>query len=136
MRRFAFALLMALAASPVVAPVVAPAWAGEVQPPDLSPPDSWQPRQSGTLRVMNKIASTVQDVTLPVGGQTTIATLTIKLTGCYVRPGDLPADAAAHLTISDSREGAPGFDGWMLQKEPGLNMLEHPVYDVQLANCG
>jgi hypothetical protein len=114
----------------------APAVAGEVEPPDLSPPDSWQARQVGTIRVMNKIDSTVQAVTLAVGAQTTINSLTIKLTGCYVRPGDLPADAAARLTISDSRDGAPGFDGWMLQKEPGLNMLEHPVYDVQLASCG
>jgi hypothetical protein len=116
--------------------LAAPALAEEIKPPDLSPPDSWQPRQKGTLRVMDKIDSTVQSVTLGVGQETTIKSLTIKLTGCFVRPPDLPADAAAHLVISDSRDGADAFDGWMLQKEPGLNMLEHPVYDVQLAGCG
>jgi hypothetical protein len=84
---------------------------------------------------MDKLDSTVQAVTLDVGAQTTFKSLTIKLTGCFVRPPDLPADAAAHLQITDSRDGAPGFDGWMLQKEPGMNMLEHPVYDVQLAGC-
>ena len=125
MRRAALVFLLA----------AAPALAGEVKPPDLSPPDSWQARQTGTIRVMNKIDSTVQAVTLAVGAQTVINSLTIKLTGCYVRPGDLPADAAAHLQITDSRDTADGFDGWMLQKEPGLHMLEHPVYDVQLASC-
>jgi hypothetical protein len=112
-----------------------PALAGEIKPPDMSPPDSWQPRQKGTIRVMDKIDSTVQAVTLAVGAQTTIKSLTIKLTGCFVRPPDLPADAAARLAISDSLNSAAGFDGWMLQKEPALNMLENPVYDVQLAGC-
>jgi hypothetical protein len=107
----------------------------KLQPPDLSPPDSWQPRTKATLRVMNKIDSTVQTLSVPVGGSVNFQSLTIRLSGCYVRPPDLPADAAAHLTITDSRPGQPGFDAWMLQNEPALNMLEHPVYDVQLAGC-
>ncbi len=105
MKRVVLALLL----------LAAPALAEEIKPPDLSPPDSWQPRQKGTLRVMDKIDSTVQSVTLGVGQETTIKSLTIKLTGCFVRPPDLPADAAAHLVISDSRDGADAFDGWMLQ---------------------
>jgi hypothetical protein len=112
------------------------AGAEEIKPPDLSPPDSWQPRQSGTFRVMNEIDNTVQAVTIGVGAQVQFQTLTLKLSGCFVRPPDLPEDAAAHLAISDTREGGAAFDGWMLKKEPALNMLEHPVYDVQLAGCG
>jgi len=72
---------------------------------------------------------------VPVGGTAKYESLTIRVSGCYVRPPDLPADAAAHLTITDSRPGQPGFDAWMLKNEPALNMLEHPVYDVQLAGC-
>jgi hypothetical protein len=115
---------------------LASAVAEEIKPPDLSTPDSWQPRLAGTFRIMNKIDSTVQAVTIGVGAQVRFQSLTLKLTGCFVRPPDLPADAAAHLTITDTRDGAPDFDGWMLKKEPALNMLEHPVYDVQLASCG
>jgi len=102
---------------------------------EMSPPDSWQPRTQATVRVMNKIDSTVQSVSVPVGGTAKYESLTIRVSGCYVRPPDLPADAAAHLTITDSRPGQPGFDAWMLKNEPALNMLEHPVYDVQLAGC-
>jgi hypothetical protein len=102
---------------------------------DLSPPDAWLPRGAGTLRVMNKIDSTVQTLSVPVGGSVTFGSLTIKMSGCFVRPPDLPADATAHLTITDRRPDQPGFDAWMLQKEPALNMLEHPVYDVQLVGC-
>ncbi len=133
MRRAACLAMLAMLIG--AAPFLRAAGADEIKPPDLSPPDSWQPRQAGTFHVMNKIDSTVQTVTIGVGAQLRFQTLTLKLTGCFVRPPDLPADAAAHLTITDTRDGAPDFDGWMLQKEPALNMLEHPVYDVQLAGC-
>ena len=111
------------------------AHAEDLKKPDISPPDTWQPLQSGTLRVMNKIDSTVSAVTLKVGETTKFQSLQITLSGCFVRPPDLPADATAHVSIVDSRPDQPGFNGWILKNEPGLNMLEHPVYDVQLAGC-
>jgi hypothetical protein len=111
------------------------AHAEDTKNPDISPPDTWQPRQSGTLRVMNKIDSTVSTVTLKVGETTKFESLQITLSGCFVRPPDLPDDATARVSIADSRPDQPGFNGWILKNEPGLNMLEHPVYDVQLAGC-
>jgi hypothetical protein len=107
----------------------------EVKPPDMSPPDLWMPVQQGSVRVMNKIDSTVQLITLKVGETVNYQSLSLTLSGCFVRPADLPQDAAAHVKIEDHRADAPGFDGWMLKREPSLNMLQHPVYDVQLAGC-
>jgi hypothetical protein len=104
-------------------------------PPTLPPPDSWTPRQAGTLRVLNKLDSTVQTLNLHVGETAKLQTLSITLRACQVRPDGLPEDATAELSVIDSREGEPGFEGWILQKEPSLNMLEHPVYDIQLAGC-
>ena len=106
-----------------------------VAPPSISPPDSWVQRQAGTVRVLNKIDSTVHALSLKVGETARLQTLSITLRACAVRPDDLPRDAAAHLSVSDSRQGAPDFDGWILQNEPAANMLEHPVYDIQLAGC-
>jgi hypothetical protein len=40
------------------------------------------------------------------------------------------------LRIVDHRPDTPVFDGWILKREPALNLYEHPVYDVQLAGCG
>ena len=108
----------------------------EVKPPDLSPPDTWLPVQGGSVRVMNKINSTVELVKLRVGQTLNYQSLTLSLSGCFVRPPDLPEDAAARLKIIDNRPDTPRFDGWMLKREPSLNMLQHPVYDVQLAGCG
>lgn len=111
------------------------AWGEAPKTPDMSPPDAWEKRQTASFRVMNKIDSTVQLVSVNAGTELHIQSLTLRLAGCYVRPPDVPADAAAHVTITDARDAAHGFDGWMLQEEPALNMLEHPVYDVQLAGC-
>ena len=110
--------------------------AEEVKPPDMSPPDTWQPVQQGSLRIMNKIDSTMETITVKVGTTTTYQSLALTLSGCFVRPQDLPADAAAHLKIEDHRPDSRGFDGWILKREPALNLFEHPVYDVQLAGCG
>jgi hypothetical protein len=102
---------------------------------DISPPDAWVARTTATLRVMNKIDSTVQSLTVPVGGTGQYESLSIKVSGCFVRPPDLPADAAAHVDITDNRPDQPGLNAWILKNEPALNMLQHPVYDVQLAGC-
>lgn len=103
--------------------------------PQMSPPDTWVPREAGTLRVLNKLDSTVSTVTLKVGETTQLQSLSITLKACAIRPPDLPQDSTAHLVITDKRADQPGFDGWILHAEPAINMLEHPVYDVQLAGC-
>ena len=134
--RPAAALVLVLAASAAVfLAVPVSARAETVDPPTISPPDSWVPRQAGTLRVLNKLDSTVTTLTLHLGETRTLQSLSITLKACAIRPQDLPQDATAQLTVVDSRQGAPGFDGWILANEPAAAMLEHPVYDIQLAGC-
>ena len=48
---------------------------------------------------------------------------------------DQPADAAAYLTVTDSHPDSPGFDGWMLEQEPSVSMMQHPVYDLRVTGC-
>lgn len=120
----------------LTASMLAGASAESVTPPDLSPPDSWTPRPAGTLRVLNKIDGTMQTVTVRAGQTVQLAAVSITLRACAVRPPDLPADAAARLLITGRDRAAALFDGWILQNEPAANMLEDPVFDVQLAGCG
>jgi hypothetical protein len=121
----------------LIAALLSPGLAGAevVTPPTISPPDTWVPRTAGTLRVLNKLDSTVQTLTVHVGDTAHLASLAITLEACAVRPDDLPADATAHLKVVDSRPDQPGFDGWILQQEPAINIFEDPVYDIQLASC-
>jgi hypothetical protein len=52
-----------------------------------------------------------------------------------VHPTDQPADAAAFLAVTDSHPDSPGFNGWMLQDEPSVSMMEHPIYDLRVTGC-
>ena len=106
-----------------------------VTPPAVSPPDTWVAKTSAVIRVLNKIDSTVQELTLKQGETQQVQSLSLSMEGCFIRPDDLPQDSTAHLKIADTRPGTPAFDGWILKNEPSLNMLEHPVYDVQLVGC-
>jgi len=128
MKRF-MAILVLVLARP------APAPADPVPAPVISPPDTWVPKQSGTLRVLNKLDSTVQTVTLKLGQSENLQSLTITMQACDVRPPDLPQDSTAHLLVTNSQSDDPGFNGWILQNEPAANMLQDPVYDIQLAGC-
>jgi hypothetical protein len=47
-------------------------------------------------------------------------------------------DSAAWFEMTDSRAppgSPPAFRGWMFAEAPGVNMLEHPVYDVRILSC-
>jgi hypothetical protein len=100
-----------------------------------SAPDTWVPCTTADLIVLNKVDAKATPLTLKVGQQASNVSLSIALRSCMTRPPDLPKDSAAYLDIVDSRPGAPVFHGWMLAAEPGVSMLQHPVYDVRLVSC-
>ena len=57
---------------------------------------------------------------------------------CNARPPDEVPDAAAFLEMTDSRRaggaaGVPRLD--VRANAPGVNMLEHPVYDIRILEC-
>ena len=103
--------------------------------PPASTADAWLSRDTADLLVLDKVTAKATPLTLKVGQAADNASLSIAVRACSVRPPDQVQDAAAFLDIQDSRPGTPGFHGWVLHNEPGLNMLEHPVYDVHLVGC-
>lgn len=106
-------------------------------PPQTAAPSGaqWVPRGTADLIALNKIDAQSTKLQVPVGQSVQYGSLTIAVRSCQVRPPDMAPDATAWIDITDSRPGAPGFHGWMLENEPNLNSFEHPVYDVRLAGC-
>jgi hypothetical protein len=52
------------------------------------------------------------------------------------RDEDKPEDEAVAPQEGDVADAnAPIFKGWMFAENPGLNALEHPVYDIWLTDC-
>ena len=136
--RLALPLLAAGVAAGVVAGLADGAAAQTPAKPDATPPsptDTWLPRETADVVVLDKVNAKSTPLTLKVGQAADNASLSIALRACVVRPPDLPSDSAAYFDITDSRPGAPGFHGWMLSNEPSVSMFQHPIYDVRLVAC-
>lgn len=111
----------------------------EVPPAAMSRPASfpnvWQQRQGATIQALDKINARHAELTLRLGVPVKFHALTIMLKGCVVRPPDQPADAAAFLSVTDTGDNSPAFNGWMVRSAPAVSMLQHPVYDLRVTGC-
>lgn len=99
---------------------------------------SWEPRRSAELQLLDKVTARVSTLRAGVEQPAQFGTLLIRVAACNARPSDEVPDAAAWLEIRDSRRAADRqvvFRGWMFANAPGVNMLEHPVYDVRVLEC-
>jgi hypothetical protein len=108
-----------------------------VAPEGETPP----PPQGGTsllLRGLDKITGRPTNITAPIGKPVTFATLTITARFCYSTPPSETPETAAFVQIEDHRPDQPArriFSGWMYGSSPGLNAVEHPLYDVWVISC-
>jgi hypothetical protein len=115
--------LLALAAAMLAGPAIA---------------QRWDPQRVAELQALDKVNARVSTLRVPVGQPATFGTLTLTVRACHARPADEVPDAAAWLEIADSRppaNGASVFRGWMFANAPGVNMLQHPVYDIRVLEC-
>ncbi len=57
---------------------------------------------------------------------------------CYSRPPTEPPQTDAFVEVDEvtlDRKIQRIFTGWMFADSPGLNAVDHPIYDVWLTNC-
>jgi hypothetical protein len=139
------------AAKPVAAPAPKPAAAAptpatEAPPPDISAPDVGATSQPLTptgpmvllLRGLDKITGRPTNIVAPIGKPVQFATLTITARYCYSTPPSETPETAAFVQIDDHRpDQSPRhvFSGWMYASSPGLNGMQHPLYDVWAISC-
>lgn len=87
------------------------------------------------VQVLDKPDAQSTVLTIKAGQAATYRSLTITVKACDVRPPDVPPDSTAFLEVTDSHPGQPGFNGWMLASNPSLNMMQNPIYNVQVKGC-
>lgn len=90
------------------------------------------------LRGLDKITGRPTAITAPIGQSVKFATLTITARFCYSTPPSEPPETTAFVQIEDHppNQGARKiFSGWMYGSSPGLNGLQHPLYDVWVISC-
>jgi hypothetical protein len=133
------ASLLAGAAAQPVAPAK-PDAAPEAAPDPNAPPPPLADAPGTTLmlRGLDKITGRPTDITAPIGKPVHFATLTITARYCYSTPASETPETSAFVQIEDHRpdqEAKRIFSGWMYASSPGLNGMEHPLYDVWVINC-
>ena len=118
----AFAIICALGVMTLVAPVQAQ----KIENP------------IAVFSAMDKITAVVTTIEVPIDQTVRFGTLNVTPRICYTRPPTEPPKTTAFVEVDEVRlDGAKKriFTGWMFASSPGLNGVEHPVYDVWLINC-
>lgn len=90
------------------------------------------------MRGLDKITGRPTDIIAPVGKPVQFATLTITARYCYSTPPSETPETAAFVQIVDHRPDQTEkkvFSGWMYASSPGLNGMQHPLYDVWVITC-
>jgi hypothetical protein len=90
------------------------------------------------LRALDKITGRASVVLAPLNVPVTFKTLTIVARSCYSTPASETPETSAFLQIDDHRADQPDrrvFAGWMYASSPGLNGMQHPLYDVWAISC-
>jgi len=90
------------------------------------------------LRGLDKITGRPTNIAAPIGKPVRFATLTITARFCYSTPQSETPETTAFVQIEDHRPDQPAkrvFSGWMYGSSPGLNGVEHPLYDVWVISC-
>jgi len=90
------------------------------------------------MRGLDKITGRAFDIAAPLNVPVKFATLTITARYCYSTPQSETPETAAFVQIDEARENKAVkrvFSGWMYASSPGLNGVQHPLYDVWAIFC-
>lgn len=110
------------------------------------PVAAMEPHEAVKLRTLDKITGSATDVVVGLDETVTFGAVSLTVRACYQSPPEeQPPESAAFLEVVSARlnpetgtaaDSDPRlFSGWMFASSPGLNALEHPVYDVWVINC-
>lgn len=121
--RFARSLPMAIAAVPLLGP------AALAQRVDNS---------VAVFAALDKVTAKISRLEVPLNQTATFGSLKVTPRACYTRPPTEQPKTTSFVEIDEMMlEGKEKriFTGWMFAQSPGLNAVEHPVFDVWLTDC-
>ncbi len=87
---------------------------------------------------LDKITGTITTFEINIGETKRFGSLYIRPRICNTRPITEEPKTTSFIEIDDNLlDGTLKrvFTGWMLAQSPGLNAVEHPVYDIWLTGC-
>ncbi len=95
--------------------------------------------QIAVFAALDKVTARISKLEIPLGETVKFGALTVTPRSCYTRSPLEPPKTTTFVEVTERQlDGAEKklFSGWMFAESPGLNAVEHPVYDVWLTDCG
>lgn len=96
------------------------------------------PTNAALMQAMDKVTGRVNKITVPVNSKITFGDFSLVLRACKKRPAEETPENFAFVDVTDKSFGEDEYNifrGWMLSSTPGVNAIEHPIYDVWLLEC-
>ncbi len=95
--------------------------------------------QVAIFSALDKVTATIKKLEVPLGQTVEFGSLKVTPRVCYTRSPTEPPKTTTFVEVEET--GLDGkqtkiFSGWMFAESPGLNAVEHPVFDVWLTSCG
>ena len=87
---------------------------------------------------LDKVTARISKLEAPLGETVKFGSLKLTPRACYSRPATEQPKTSTFVEVDEtllSGQEKRLFSGWMFAESPGLNAVEHPVFDVWLTDC-
>ena len=94
-----------------------------------------------TIGLLNKRNNVSQDLEMSPGSEERVGDVIVRLAACErTAPWEMPKETGAFVQLFVRERGSEDqfskvFSGWLFKNSPGLNVVEHPIYDVWIKDC-
>jgi hypothetical protein len=118
-----------------------PRGTASLQPPDdgvVEPPAQKVPNPTAVFSGLDKITGRIITFDVAINETVRFGALEVTPRACYTRPPTETPNTDAFIEVDEltlQGELRRIFTGWMFAASPGLNAVEHPIYDIWLADC-
>ncbi len=95
--------------------------------------------QIAVFATLDKVTARISKLEVPLGQSVKFGSLKVTPRVCYSRAPTEPPKTTSFVEVEETQlDGQVKrlFSGWMFAESPGLNAVEHPVFDVWLTDCG
>jgi hypothetical protein len=96
------------------------------------------PNPTAVFSGLDKITGRIISFDVAINETVRFGALEVTPRACYTRPPTETPNTDAFIEVDEltlQGELRRIFTGWMFAASPGLNAVEHPIYDVWLADC-
>jgi hypothetical protein len=87
---------------------------------------------------LDKVTARISKLEVPLGETVKFGALKVTPRSCFTRQPTEPPKTTTFVEVQEIQldgQEKKIFAGWMFAESPGLNAVEHPVYDVWLTEC-